>query len=244
MNILSIGNSFSQDAQRYLSGIAEADGLKLQCFNLHIGGCSLGRHYRNMLSGTREYELEMNGTNTRFKVSLQEALLNREWDVITLQQVSKKSNDYSTYQPYLDELVKVIRQYAPKAKIAFHQTWAYEQGSQRLESEMGYTQWQQMTADIVKASAKAAKAIKADYLIPSGQVFHALLESGVAKVHRDTFHASLGLGRYALGLIWYRSLTGKEITNNTFADFDEEVSAQQIYIAKQCVTEIAARYSK
>lgn len=244
MNILSIGNSFSQDAQRYLSGIAKADGVNLQCFNLFIGGCSLDRHYRNMLAGAREYEVEMNGANTHFKVSLQEALLNREWDVVTLQQVSKKANDYSTYQPYLDELVKLIRQYVPKAKIAFHQTWAYEQGSQRLESVMGYTQWQHMTVDIVKAAAKAARAIQADYLIPSGQVFHLMLENGAGKVHRDTFHASLGLGRYALGLIWYRTLTGKDVMGNTFADFDEEVTAQQIQIAKRCVTEVAARYTQ
>ena len=33
MNILSIGNSFSQDAQRYLHRIAKADGFTLNTFN-------------------------------------------------------------------------------------------------------------------------------------------------------------------------------------------------------------------
>ena len=41
MNILSIGNSFSQDAQRYLHDIAKADGVVLSAFNLYIGGCPL-----------------------------------------------------------------------------------------------------------------------------------------------------------------------------------------------------------
>lgn len=70
-----------------------------------------------------------------------------------------------------------------------------------------------------------------------------MLESGIEKIHRDTFHASLGLGRYALGLIWYRVLTGNDVTNNTFADFDEEVSAEQMAIAKKCVMEVANKYA-
>ncbi len=31
MDILSIGNSFSTDAQRYLHGIAKADGVEFNC---------------------------------------------------------------------------------------------------------------------------------------------------------------------------------------------------------------------
>ena len=41
MKILSIGNSFSEDAQRYLKLIAGANGRELTCVNLYIGGCSL-----------------------------------------------------------------------------------------------------------------------------------------------------------------------------------------------------------
>ena len=53
MNVLSIGNSFSQDAQRYLHRIAKADGCNLNTFNLYIGGCPLSLHYRNMISEER-----------------------------------------------------------------------------------------------------------------------------------------------------------------------------------------------
>ena len=244
MNILSIGNSFSQDAQRYLHQIAKADGVELNAFNLYIGGCSLSRHYRNMLSEQREYTLEMNGQSTNFKVSLKEALLNRDWDVITVQQVSSQSPNYNTYQPYLNKLTEYIRLCVPSAKLVIHQTWAYEQDSHRLNIELKYNDYKQMLCDIIQSYQKASQDIKADYIIASGEVFGALLESGVKKVHRDTFHASMGLGRYALGLVWYRFLTGNEIINNTFADFDEEVSAEQIIIAKNCVSKIAAKYGK
>lgn len=242
MDILSIGNSFSQDAQRYLNKIAAADGVTLTTYNLYIGGCTLYKHFKNMLSEQKAYALEMNGTNTRFYVSLKEALLNREWDVITVQQASHLSTDYDTYQPYLDELVAYIRKYVPKAKIAVHQTWAYEQESRRLHEVMNYGDYKEMLCDVVASYQKAAEQVKADYLIPSGEVFGAMLENGVERVHRDGFHASRGLGRYALGLVWYRILTGRDILENTFAEFDEEISQKEQAIAKKCVQEIAEKY--
>ena len=238
MNILSIGNSFSQDAQRYLHQIARVDGFKLNAFNLYIGGCPLSLHYRNMLSEERAYTLEMNGEGTGFKVSLKEALLNRDWDVVTIQQVSHKSPYYETYQPYLDTLVEYVRSCVPKTKIAIHQTWAYEQDSQLLNVELGYDNPTDMLKDIKRAYENAAKAVDADFIIPSGEVFQKMIASGIEKVHRDTFHASLGLGRYALGLLWYAILTGNDITGNMFCDFDEEISKTEIEIAKQSIYEI------
>ena len=242
MNILSIGNSFSQDAQRYLHRIARADKVELNTFNLYIGGCPLSLHYQNILSEERRYTLEMNGSSTGFYVSLKEALLNREWDVVTVQQVSAQSPYYDTYQPYLDKLAEYIRLFVPKAKIVVHQTWAYEQGSRRLHEELKYSDYKQMLCDIVKSYQQAAQDICADFVIPSGEVFGALLESGIEKVHRDTFHASIGLGRYALGLTWYRFLTGNDIAQNSFCDFDEEVTAEQIAVAKKCVLEVSDKY--
>ena len=242
MNILSIGNSFSQDAQRYLHQIAKADGVELNAFNLYIGGCSLAQHYRNMLSEERLYSLEMNGSSTGFNVCLKEALLNREWDVITLQQASLYSPEYSTYQPYLEKVAEYVRLCAPKAKIVIHQTWAYEQDSDLLKNAVGNSDYRDMLRDIKASYQKAAQDVNADCVIPSGEVLGAMFENGIKKIHRDTYHASLGIGRYALGLIWYRILTGNDIRGNTFCDFDEQVSDEQIEIAKKCVSEVANRY--
>ncbi|MBR6633114.1 MAG: DUF4886 domain-containing protein [Clostridia bacterium] len=238
MNILSIGNSFSQDAQRYLHRIAKADGFTLNTFNLYIGGCPLSLHYRNMLSEERAYTLEMNGESIGFKVSLKDALLNRDWDVVTIQQVSNLSPYYETYQPYLDKVVEYVRLCVPKAKIAIHQTWAYEQGSQRMNVELGYNDHVDMFKDIEASYKKAAEQINADLIIPSGKLFQRLIEAGIEKVHRDTSHAGFGLGRYALGLLWYSVLSGNGVKNNTFCDFDEEISEADIETAKECVAEI------
>ena len=97
LNLLAIGNSFSEDATRYLHDVARADGESIHAVNLYIGSCSLERHYKNML------------------------------------------------------------------------------------------------------------------------------------------HASLGLGRFALGLLWYRVLTGKSVSNNPFCDFDEAVSEEDIRAVRAIV---------
>lgn len=234
MRILAIGNSFSQDATRYLHQIARADGQKLSVVSLYYGGCSLDRHYRYMLSEENAYELVYNGYSTGFFISMKQALLSREWDVVTIQQASGLSVDPDSYYPYINALADYVRQCAPKAKIIVHQTWAYEQGSAKL-SNAGYTDHKAMFADIEKAYALAAEKIGADGIIPSGLLFQNMLAGGFEKVHRDTFHATLGAGRYALGLLWYRMLTGVDVTDNTFCDFDEEVTGEEIAAIKKLV---------
>ena len=237
MNILAIGNSFSQDATRYLYDLAKAAGKDLTVVNLYIGGCSLSRHYRNMLSQERAYQLEYNGHRTGFMVSLSEALLNRDWDYITVQQASPKSTDYETYQPYLNELAAYIRRCAPKAKLIVHETWAYEQGSDRLNTLMGYQDFRDMYHDLHAAYAQAAKDIQADKTIPCGTLLMELASHGYT-VHRDTFHASKGLGRYALALMWLRTLTGIDVTGITPPSYDEPIDDAAAAFVQQTIMNI------
>ena len=238
MKILSIGNSFSQDAQRYLHRIAKKDGLELTTANLCIGGCSLRTHYLNMLNENVAYDFEFNGETTFIKVSLKQALEGTEWDVITLQQASAFSADAETYLPYIEELVQYIKKYAPRSKIFVHETWAYEDGCERLKSIVNYNSAQEMFEDIRSAYAAAAKAIKADGLIPCGTVMLKALSLGIKKIHRDTFHASLGTGRYLLGLTWYKVLTGKDVSKNDFNEFDEPVTEEERAIVINAVNAI------
>ena len=68
MKILSIGNSFSQDAQRYLHNLAKFNGDNIKCVNLYIGGCPLRTHYINVLEDNKAYDFEFNGEKTEMTV--------------------------------------------------------------------------------------------------------------------------------------------------------------------------------
>lgn len=235
MKILCIGNSFSEDATSYLSRVAKNQGIEIYAENLYIGGCSLERHYNNMISGEKAYELEINGENTHIKVSLNEALEKDVWDIVTIQQASHFSAFYSTYQPYASELVRFIREKQADAKVFIHQTWGYENGSQRL-AENGFATMKEMFANIKENYRLVADECKADGIIPSGQVFENMTANGI-KCHRDTFHASLGAGRYALALTWIKALTGSSIDSNGFEDTAEPVSADEVVRIKEAVNE-------
>ena len=235
MRILTIGNSFSEDATRYLSQIARSQGENFEVVNLMIGGCSLERHYRNMLDDKKDYFLMFNGVNTWFFMTLREALMSREWDVITIQQVSHLSFKKETYYPYITKLVDYIRTCQPKAKLYFQETWAYEDGSDRLLKLAGYNTHKAMLADIQRTYKEVALAEGIDGIIPSGTLFGMMLDKGIKQVHRDTFHATLGLGRYALGLLWFKALTGKSVADNSFRDLVLPATDEEIEIVKQCV---------
>lgn len=238
MQILAIGNSFSQDATANLKKIADAAKEDITVVNLVIGGCSLSRHYRNMLSEERVYSMEFNGVATGFNVSLKEALLSRDWDVITIQQASHFSTKAESYQPYLSELAAYLRKYCPKVRLVIHETWAYEQGSPRLNDYMKYSDCTDMYNDIHAAYSKAAKEVDAYKIIPSGTLIQRLYERGITKLHRDSFHLSYGVGRYATALLWFRCLTGRSVLDNGYKSYSPDITDEDYTAIKELVEEL------
>ena len=227
MKLLSIGNSFSQDAQEWLHQIAVANGVALETTNLMIGGCSLETHWNHMTDGESAYYLEQNGKNMDRMVTLEEGLALDAWDVVTVQQVSHHSGQPQTYIPYLTELVAYVREKCPTAKIYFHQTWAYE-----IDSDHGgflnYNRDQQeMYRRIGDCTEMACRLIDATVL-PSGPVVQYLRENtpefdyknGGLSLNRDGFHLSWDYGRYAAAATWFKVLTGKVPAVNAFPEWD------------------------
>ena len=238
--LLSIGNSFTQDPQRYLHEMAALRGVSLTCVNLVIGGCSLERHYRNMLSDEPRYGLEINGCPTGFSVPLSQALAANCYDFVTIQQASHFSFNPDTYYPYIDRLAEHVRRAQPKAKLTVQCTWGYEEGSDRLHS-MGFETAEQMYLAVCRAYRTAAESVKADLLLPSGPAMHTLAGMGLP-VHRDTFHADFGYGRYLLSLVWLGVLCGLDPKEDTFSRFDVPVTAQQAEAARTAAAAAVSFY--
>lgn len=222
MKILSIGNSFSQDAQKWLHQLAESAGRELFCANLFIGGCSLERHRRNLESGEEAYDYEINGEFVQ-KISLPDALVKEEWDVVTIQQVSGLSGIFASFEPYLSELAAAVREKCPNARIFLHKTWAYENGSAHPDfANYGCSQ-KRMFEEISKAYAEASE--KTGFkIIPTGDAIQYLRENvtefnlncGGIALTRDSFHLSFDYGRFAAGLVWLKALTGTNAKDASF----------------------------
>ncbi len=237
MNVLSIGNSFSQDAHAWLHQITEHLGDDFYFVNLYIGGCNLEHHWECFSSASTEYLFEENGHGIR-NISIQEALSLADWDVITFQQASHDSGLYNTYQPFLSNLHAAVTAACPRAKVYIHQTWAYEEGSEHWAYGRYNNSQTQMHAAVMDAYGKAAVDIDAN-IIPVGEVMAYLRNNTAAfsatqngiPLTRDGFHLSLTFGRYAAALTWYGVLTGKDVRNCTFAPWDENGVADKELLA-------------
>ncbi len=141
IRLLTIGNSFSENAITYLPQLAAADGTV--DFDIHrasLGGCTLEKHwnlaeYTRQDSGYKPYTLQPGAG----PVNLQEALAAQPWDFVTLQQASPRSWIRATFEPYLGNLLREIRALAPGAEPLLHQTWAYRSDAGFL-ADKGITQ--------------------------------------------------------------------------------------------------------
>lgn len=215
MRILSIGNSFSQDAHAMLHALAQFHGFELETVNLYIGGCSLQMHWENLQEDAQSYDLEINGEKTGEKTSIREALARDPYDVVTLQQASHFSGLPETYEPFLSGLATAVRESAPQAKIYFHETWSYETDSTHSQFGNYHCDQKEMDDAILSASKRAAARINAK-IIPVGEMIAYLRKNcdvfdylhGGRSLCRDGFHLSLDYGRYTAAAVWLRTVSG------------------------------------
>jgi len=222
INILAIGNSFSQDALYYLHRLAAADGTELRAVNLFIGGCSLKRHWENIEKDSKKYLLEIDGESTGRMVSVSEALEAEKWDFIVTQQASHDSGLEETYEPYLKNMCGYLREHCPEAELLLHETWAYETDALHPEYRR-YHHDQQEMYELLSAAYRKASSENGLRLIPGGDLIQALRETepflyghGGMSICRDGFHMNLIYGRYLLACLWYRFLTGRPASGNPF----------------------------
>ncbi len=214
MKLLSIGNSFSQDAHGFLYYMFKSAGVDIYNVNACVAGCSLGMHRDFFGSDEKVYLYEEKGVLTKH-TTLKEALTAEKWDIITIQQVSHYSGQYETYQPYLAELYREIKALCPDARFFMHKTWAYEYDFVSPNFEIYNSDQKHMYKCLCDANEKAADSINAD-IIPAGDVIQYLRENtkefdyknGGLSFNRDGFHLTLDYGRYAASLCWCCKLLG------------------------------------
>lgn len=143
LKVLTIGNSFSQSAEFYMpQAAASLPGCKLKFCSLYIGGCPLDRHWECVVKSAADPSFKPYHVHTQFSyknepllfyASLNEIVTGDRWDIITIQQASRKSIDYALYQPYADKLIKFLKDTAPQAEIVIQQTWSYRSDSASLD---------------------------------------------------------------------------------------------------------------
>lgn len=170
--IITIGNSFAINALTYLEDLAaDSAEVRFEIGQANLGGCSFLKHWNLARLSERHpeckpYVLRTGPGGTPVAVTLQEALANLRWDVVTLQQASRWSWRTATFQPHLGLLHELVRRLAPQAEVLLHQTWAYRSDSPFLPQN-GLDQ-ERMFAGIRAAYERFAAELGCR-LLPSGE---------------------------------------------------------------------------
>ena len=241
IKILAIGNSFSEDAiEQYLHELADADGIETIIGNLFIGGCSLERHMQCVNGNLPDYRYRKIGvdgvTKETPKCDIARAIADEEWDYVSVQQASHFSGDYTTYQPYLSQLVAYVKAHTKKdVKIVFHQTWAYAQNSDHGGFKRYGNSQKQMYDAINGALKQVIKDIHPDVIVPSGTAIQNARTSSIGdNMNRDGYHLNPLYGRYTAACTWFQAIFKRSVVGNSYAP--EGVTAEQKTIAQKAAS--------
>lgn len=234
MKILSIGNSFSEDAQRWLHTISLDGNHKIDTVNLFIGGCSLEMHWDCIVNNKTDYDYMGNNIERLRKASVNEVLENEKFDIITIQQASGFSGKPQSYVPYIFDLVEFVKKYQPDAKIYFHKTWSYDIDATHGHFKFYNNDQDEMFRRITDCAEMVSKSLDIP-IIPTGDFIQYLRENtevfdyrnGGLSLCRDGFHLSETYGRFAAAAVWYKTFTGEKVKAENFvlenAGFDAEI---------------------
>lgn len=210
--ILAIGNSFSEDATKFLHPLASSAGVDTKVVNLYVGGCSLEKHWAHIQQHASPYQVQINGTITERHASIQEMLAEEDWDFIVTQQASHDSGWPDTYEPFLGDLVRYLHEKAPQAEVLLMETWAYEPDSDHWAFPRYHRNQREMYQRL-KGAYEDAAARHGLRLIPCGDVVHAFRTSPLVSalsekitICRDGFHMHFLYGRFLLACVWAEEL--------------------------------------
>ena len=230
LKVLMIGNSFSLDTTNYLHHISASAGVNMTVGVLYRSGEGLESHLNNATNDLNNYtyykRVSENGhsnEDTTDNISIKTGILDEDWDIITFQQRSGHSSDYSTYQPFLNDLKDYVDGLKTNVNVKYGllQTW-------------GYANDEQMYHEVVDAYENAMFDADIGILIPVGTAIQNArnvprIQAIDTDLTNDNYHLGV-LGDYIAGLTMFKNL----YPNTHFSDVNykpEEVTNYQKYMA-------------
>ncbi len=220
LKVLAIGNSFSVDGMEYLYKIANDYGVpNITLGILYIPGASLSTHVNSITNSLNNYVYYKNTNDiwsyNNSNSSLLYGLLDEDWDIITIQQVSGYSGLPTTYNEDIDTIINYVNgnKTNSAAEIVWHMTWAYQGNSTHSDFyRYSSNQLTMFNAIINTVQEKIETRDDISYVIPSGTAIQNARTSYLGDtLTRDGYHLSFDYGRYIASLTWFLKITGLSI---------------------------------
>lgn len=227
IKILMVGNSYARDAVSYIAPLVREllPNIEVTIGIIHNDGASLQDYHEGRGEGDDDYPIGIftKGTAQVFdyyknlawqwkksNYPIADAFALEKWDIVTFQQRSNLSKEYSTYQPYLRQNINTIREYlSHPCKIGFLMGMPRRTTSDKkaIEAFMGQAE----------ACQRVLEESACDFIIPCGTSIQNLRTiASMETIGTDTWlqsggHLCTGLGMLTEGytfILWISKLMG------------------------------------
>ena len=236
IDVLFIGGSFNYYYVEELYGMAEAAGIPMRVCNLYYSGAGPKQHWtwwKNGESPCQFFNTDGNGRVKTDNVSLEWALAQAEWDVLTMQypsgtvKTATAQEGFDSLDQYSKELSDYLHEQFPNAMQCWGQVWGYQVGYDRD----GYTVPDRETQVGLYQRHKELAYMAADaydrVLIPCGEAWEFVRQGGYdnlcARLGKGTNHegdyyheGDIGGGQYLNACVWFEMITGESCVGNTY----------------------------
>lgn len=236
IDVLFIGGSFNYYYVEELYGLAEAAGIPMRVCNLYYSGAGPKQHWtwwKNGESPCQFFNTDGNGRVKTDNVSLEWALAQAEWDVLTMQypsgtvKTATAQEGFDSLDLYSKELSDYLHEQFPDAMQCWGQVWAYQVGYDRdgytvpdRETQLGLHQRHKELAYLAAAAYDRT-------LIPCGEAWEFVRQDGYdtlcARLGKGTDHegdyyheGDIGGGQYLNACVWFEMITGESCVGNTY----------------------------
>lgn len=208
--IFMIGNSFSLNSTEYLHHLCAEAGIDITIGVMYRAGESLESHYTNLQNESANYtyyeRISENGVArsvTTPNQSLRDGARKHAWDTVMFLQRPEMSGDYSTFNPYLDDLISMVKtEVSADIKVGLMQTWSF--------SKVKDPNADVMYSNIVSAFDEVMYESNIEYIIPIGTAIQNArsndrLNAVDEELTSDGIHLG-NLGKYIAALTGFESL--------------------------------------
>lgn len=257
IKILTIGNSFTDNAYTYLRQIIAGSNIEgITLGRSFYPSCSLSKEvnafdnndaifgfYISKNGASFETIANQNGAGTLTDgMTLKQIIDYEDWDIIILQQNSANSANWNTYETDLLNLIRRIRCYTKNnPKIGFHLTWALSKNHTTVKTNFNGDQ-EQMYEALVNVSKKLKIDYNFDLIINTYQAFQNCrnneeINNVISDLLQDDGQHANDYGKYVAGCMYFQSLIGmmfnKSIKGNTYRNsfITDDIAS----IIQQCV---------
>ena len=225
LSVLFIGTSGSADCMlSYLCELLQDAGVKeITLGNLRRSSTKLSDHAKFSVTQEKEYTYAKNTngkwTSTGKKAkTMDDAVLDEDWQYIVVQHGVSKSHDEDTYHPWQELLLYYLQQKRPNAVYGWNLNWAYDpycklEGFSAFDKDSD----KHYAALVAATQHQALPEKRFQFMIPVGTAVQNARTSFIGyAMTRDGSHLNQGIGRYVAAMTWCCKLTGVDPDKLTY----------------------------